>query len=91
MSSIASRAPSSTLMRHHRLVVLSSEPTTSTELENPDSEASRKKSAAEKLRAAEKFMVIGKGNATCKGCGYQYLPEKGDPEFPVPKGVNFQA
>ncbi|KAJ9526770.1 hypothetical protein QJQ45_017492 [Haematococcus lacustris] len=94
MSSVASRAPSSSVglgnrsrhaaalrpshpcgkqMRHHRLVVLSSEPTTSTELENPDSEASRKKSAAEKLRAAEKFMVIGKGNATCKALPDDYV------------------
>ncbi len=44
---------------------------------------------AEKLRAAEKFMVIGNGSATCKQCGYEYKPEKGDPDFPVPPGVTF--
>lgn len=29
-------------------------------------EAERKKAAADRLRAAEKFMVIGQGSATCK-------------------------
>ena len=43
-------------------------------------EVNRKKREAERLRAAEKFMVIGSGTATCKGCGYESLPEKGDPE-----------
>lgn len=60
------------------------------ELENPDSEAARKKAEADRLRAAEKFMVIGAGEASCKGCGYEYRPDRGDPEFPVPKGVKFQ-
>lgn len=59
-------------------------------IENLDSEASRKKRAAERLRAAEKFMVVGAGDATCKGCGYMYKPENGDPEFPIPKGMKFQ-
>ncbi|KAI8475296.1 MAG: hypothetical protein J3K34DRAFT_405212 [Monoraphidium minutum] len=59
-------------------------------LENPDSEAARKRAEAERLRAAEKFMVIGSGTAQCKGCGYEYKPENGDPDFPVPKGVLFQ-
>jgi rubredoxin len=36
-------------------------------------------------------MVIGSGTAQCKGCGYEYSPEKGDPDFPVPKGVRFQV
>jgi hypothetical protein len=34
--------------------------------QNPDSEQARKKAEADRLRAAEKFMVIGSGNATCK-------------------------
>lgn len=59
--------------------------------QNPDSEAARKKSEADRLRAAEKFMVIGAGAATCKGCGYEYKSEKGDPEFPVPKGTKFEV
>ena len=54
------------------------------------SEAERKRSEAERLRAAEKFMVIGSGTAACKGCGYEYSPDKGDPDFPVPRGVTFQ-
>ncbi|GFR47131.1 hypothetical protein Agub_g8819 [Astrephomene gubernaculifera] len=54
-------------------------------------EAERKKAEAEKLRAAEKFLVVGSGSATCKGCGYEYKPEKGDPDFPVPPGITFQA
>jgi hypothetical protein len=43
------------------------------------------------LRAAEKFMVIGSGTAACKGCGYEYSPEKGDPDFPVARGTLFQV
>ena len=59
-------------------------------IENPDSEAARKKAEVERLRAAEKFLVIGSGDATCKGCGYKYKPENGDPEFPIPRGMKFQ-
>ena len=59
--------------------------------QNPDSEAAIKKAKAEALRAAEKFMVIGAGTATCKSCGYDYKPEKGDPDFPIPKGMKFQV
>lgn len=36
------------------------------EVENPDSELARKKAEADRLRAAEKFMVVGTGEATCK-------------------------
>lgn len=25
-----------------------------------------------------------------QGCGFEYTPDKGDPEFPVAKGINFQ-
>jgi hypothetical protein len=60
-------------------------------LQNPDSESARKKAEADRLRAAEKFMVIGSGTAECKGCGYEYTPEKGDPDFPVAKGTLFQV
>lgn len=38
-------------------------------LQNPDSETARKKAEADRLRAAEKFMVVGTGEATCGGCG----------------------
>lgn len=44
---------------------------------------------AERLRAAEKFMVIGTGEAECKGCGYTYKPGNGDPEYPIAKGTKF--
>ena len=37
--------------------------------QNPDSETARKKAEADRLRAAEKFMVVGTGEATCGGCG----------------------
>jgi hypothetical protein len=60
-------------------------------VQDPESETARKKAEADRLRAAEKFMVIGSGTAQCKGCGYEYSPEKGDPDFPVPKGVRFQV
>eukprot|EP00955_Chlamydomonas_euryale_P089385 364462-Chlamydomonas_euryale.AAC.5 len=36
-------------------------------------------------------MVIGSGSASCKGCGYEYKPENGDPDFPISKGVTYQA
>lgn len=54
-----------------------------------DSITARKKAEAERLRAAEKFMVVGGGNGTCKSCGYEYKQEKGDPDFPVAKGISF--
>eukprot|EP00887_Chlorella_sp_A99_P003260 scaffold9.g3260.t1 len=59
------------------------------ELDDSDSEAARKKAEAERLRAAEKFMKVGTGEAECKGCGYVYLPNKGDPEYPVAPGTTF--
>ena len=61
------------------------------ELENPDSEASRKRAEAERLRAAEQFMVVGTGEARCKSCGYEYLPKRGDPEYPISPGTPFQV
>lgn len=67
----------------------STEPSASGELD-PESETAKKKAEADRLRAAEKFMVIGSGTAQCKGCGYEYSPEKGDPDFPIAKGVRFQ-
>lgn len=59
--------------------------------QDPESETAKKKAEADRLRAAEKFMVIGSGTAQCKGCGYEYTPEKGDPDFPIAKGVRFQV
>lgn len=46
---------------------------------------------AEELRAAEKFMVVGEGNANCSSCGYNYEASKGDPDFPIPRGTNFKV
>ncbi|CAD7700252.1 unnamed protein product [Ostreobium quekettii] len=62
--------------------------TEDSEVEFVDEEAA-KRQKAEALRAQEKFMVIGEGNATCSSCGYEYLREKGDKEFPVPAGTSF--
>lgn len=59
--------------------------------EIPSSDTEAKRLAAERLRAAEKFLVVGSGNATCKGCGFEYKPENGDPEFPIPKGMRFEV
>ena len=61
------------------------------ELDNPESEAARKKAEADRLRAAEKFMVVGTGEASCKNCGYEYKPSRGDPEYPVAPGTQFQV
>ena len=56
-------------------------------MQNPESETARKKAEADRLRAAEKFMVVGTGEATCAGCGYEYLPKNGDPEYPITPGT----
>jgi len=82
--------------RQQRTLTVRAEPETSTpspgaELENPDSEVARKMAEATRLRSAEKFMVIGAGKATCKGCGYEYTPDKGDPDFPVARGTTFES
>jgi rubredoxin len=34
-------------------------------------------------------MVVGTGEATCGGCGFEYTPKAGDPEYPVPPGTLF--
>eukprot|EP00803_Ostreobium_quekettii_P009290 evm.model.scf_994EXC.7 EVM.evm.TU.scf_994EXC.7 scf_994EXC:53204-56326(+) len=62
--------------------------TEDSELEFVDEEE-LKKQRAEALRAQEKFMVVGEGNATCSSCGYEYMMEKGDKEFPIPAGTPF--
>jgi rubredoxin len=77
-----------------RLLVRDAEPTQSAgptvtdELE-VESDTARKVAANERLRRAEKFLVIGSGSATCTSCGYEYKPEKGDPEYPVAPGMKF--
>lgn len=48
-----------------------------------------KQEEADRLRQAEKFMVVGTGEAECKGCGYTYTPSAGDPEYPIAKGTKF--
>lgn len=60
-------------------------------MQNPDSEAVRKAKEIEQLRAQEKFMMVGTGEADCLSCGYHYEPSKGDPEFPVAPGTKFQV
>jgi len=54
------------------------------------SEDELKAERAEELRKAEKFMIIGEGNATCSACRYNYETAKGDPDFPIPRGTKFQ-
>ena len=55
------------------------------------SEADARLAEAERLRAAEKFMTVGTGEAECIQCGYLYDPRKGDPEYPVSPNTQFQA
>ena len=55
------------------------------------SESARKKAEADRLRKAEKFMVVGTGEAQCKACGYEYSPKRGDPDYPVSPGTKFQV
>ena len=71
---------------HHPYAHLTPQPS----MQNPESEAARKKAEAERLRAAEKFLVIGTGEAECTSCGYTYVPSKGDPDYPISPGVTFQ-
>ncbi|RMZ52769.1 hypothetical protein APUTEX25_000888, partial [Auxenochlorella protothecoides] len=54
------------------------------------SDAAQKQAEADRLRAAERFMTVGTGEAECKGCGYTYDPKNGDPDYPVSKGTQFQ-
>lgn len=39
----------------------------------------------------EKYAVIGSGTAECNSCQFVYDPVNGDPNYPVPKGVRFEA
>ena len=55
------------------------------------SNTAQKQAEVDRLRAAEKFLVLGGDNATCKSCGYEYRADKGDPDFPIPKGVSFKV
>lgn len=36
-------------------------------------------------------MMIGTGEADCKGCGYTYTPKAGDPEYPISPGTKFEV
>ena len=36
-------------------------------------------------------MTVGTGEALCLGCGYEYDPKKGDPDYPVPPGTMYQV
>ncbi|KAK9816914.1 hypothetical protein WJX72_007027 [[Myrmecia] bisecta] len=89
------RSPGRTLHGQHQWRCAAADPGTEAdapgaEIENPESEEARKKSEADRLRAAERFMVVGTGEAECIGCGYTYEPKKGDPEYPVPPGTQFR-
>lgn len=54
------------------------------------SEGDKKQQEIDRLRAAEKFMKVGTGEATCQNCTYKYSPKQGDEEYPVPKGTQFR-
>ena len=58
-------------------------------VQDEDSESAQKLAEIERLRQAEKFMVVGTGEATCMGCGYEYSPKNGDPEYPITPGTYF--
>ena len=57
--------------------------------QDEDSESAQKLAEVERLRQAERFMVVGTGEATCMGCGYEYQPKNGDPEYPITPGTYF--
>lgn len=56
-----------------------------------ESEAQRKAREIEELRAQEKFMMVGTGEADCLSCGFKYDPKAGDPDYPVSPGTKFQV
>lgn len=58
---------------------------------DPDSEVARKQEEQDRLRSAEKFMVRGTGKALCISCGYEYEKQKGDPEYPITPGTEFEV
>jgi hypothetical protein len=60
-------------------------------LQNPDSEAYKKSKKIEELKAQEKWMKVGTGEADCLSCGYHYDPKNGDPEYPVSAGTEYQV
>ena len=55
------------------------------------SETDQKLAEADRLRAAEKFMVVTSGEAECTSCGYLYTPKTGDPEYPVLPGTFYKV
>lgn len=36
-------------------------------------------------------MIPSASRLSAQGCGYEYSPAKGDPEWPVAKGTKFQV
>ena len=55
------------------------------------SESVKRLEDVDRLRAAEKFMTVGTGEAECIQCGYLYKPKDGDPEYPVAPKTQFQV
>merc|ERR1719230_895618 len=49
----------------------------------------QKKEDLDSIRNSEKFFVVGLDEAVCKSCGFYYTPEKGDINYPVPRGTRF--
>eukprot|EP00957_Ditylum_brightwellii_P055269 4189273-Ditylum_brightwellii.AAC.1 len=35
-------------------------------------------------------MVVGEGEFECIDCDYVYVPANGDPDYPLPKGMEFK-
>ena len=60
-------------------------------MQNDESEAARKAARVAELRAQEKWMKVGTGEADCISCGYKYDPRKGDPEYPINPNTKFQV
>ncbi len=58
---------------------------------DPDSEVAKKQEQADRLRSAERFMVRSTGKALCISCGYEYEKQKGDPEYPITPGTEFEV
>lgn len=69
---------------------IETEETSADELSTFESDLDRRRRKIEELRKAETFMVVDAEDATCSKCGYEYSMKKGDPQFPIAPGTNFE-
>uniref|UniRef100_A0A7S1HWH9 Rubredoxin-like domain-containing protein n=1 Tax=Eutreptiella gymnastica TaxID=73025 RepID=A0A7S1HWH9_9EUGL len=55
-----------------------------------EEERLEKQRKIQELKAQEKFMRLGTGKWECQDCTYQYNAAKGDPNYPIAAGTQFE-